>query len=121
DVEWAVQLLQLQHAHEHESLQTPMTLDALDAARQANLLTADQAQVLSDAWRLATSLRGAIALRGKDRNSDVMPSDTRELRVLAEIMNREVTGAELNDVYARLARRARTVTEGVFFGWKDGE
>ncbi|MGO1180983.1 MAG: bifunctional [glutamine synthetase] adenylyltransferase/[glutamine synthetase]-adenylyl-L-tyrosine phosphorylase, partial [Cellulosimicrobium funkei] len=37
DVEWTVQLLQLQHAHEVPALRTTSTVDALDAARVGGL------------------------------------------------------------------------------------
>ena len=39
DVEWAVQVLQLQHAARVPELRTTSTLEALDAARSAGLLT----------------------------------------------------------------------------------
>ena len=35
DVEWLVQLIQLQHAHKVEGLRTTSTLEALDAALEA--------------------------------------------------------------------------------------
>ncbi len=117
DVEWTVQLLQLQRAHDIESLRTTVTLDALAAAQEAHLLSAPQAEVLAEAWRLATSLRGAIALRGKEGKKDVIPADVRELKVLAEIMGSDATAAGLLETYERAARRARAVTEKVFFGW----
>ncbi len=117
DVEWTVQLLQLQHAHEHPSLRTTMTLDALHAAVEAELLSVNDASILEDAWKLATDLRGALALRGRDRNADVLPGDARDLKVLAEIIHVDDTGAELLDRYERTTRHARSVAERVFFGW----
>ncbi|WP_084037906.1 bifunctional [glutamine synthetase] adenylyltransferase/[glutamine synthetase]-adenylyl-L-tyrosine phosphorylase [Demequina sp. NBRC 110053] len=120
DVEWTVQLLQLQHAHEVAGLRTTRTLEALGVARDEGLLSAEDALVLERAWALATDLRGAIALRGRSRTPDVLPGDMRELRVYAEIMNSAETGAELLDRYGRATRRARAVTERVFFGWEDG-
>ncbi|MEX0913828.1 MAG: hypothetical protein WDZ57_02635, partial [Demequina sp.] len=69
-------------------------------------------------WMLATTLRGAIALRGKGGAQDVIPADVRDLRVLADIMNVQMTGAEVADSYDRAARHARAVTERVFFGWE---
>lgn len=117
DVEWTVQLLQLQHASTVTELRTTVTLDALTAARDANLLTSHEAHILSEAWQFATSLRGAIALRGKGDKKDVIPADVRELKVLAEIMGSDLSAAELNETYDRSARRARVVTERVFFGW----
>ncbi|MDN4481521.1 bifunctional [glutamine synthetase] adenylyltransferase/[glutamine synthetase]-adenylyl-L-tyrosine phosphorylase [Demequina muriae] len=120
DVEWTVQLLQLQHAHDHPELRTTMTIDALHAASEAGLIDGDDAATLEEAWVLATALRGALALRGRDRSADVLPGDARDLKELAEIMNVEDTGAELQDRYGRATRHARAVTERVFFGWDSG-
>ncbi|MFN3865487.1 MAG: bifunctional [glutamine synthetase] adenylyltransferase/[glutamine synthetase]-adenylyl-L-tyrosine phosphorylase [Demequina sp.] len=120
DVEWTVQLLQMRHAHDHPELRTTMTVDALHAATEAGLLGKHDAQTLEEAWVLATALRGALALRGRDRSADVLPGDTRDLKVLAEIMNVDDTGAELLDRYERATRHSRAVTERVFFGWESG-
>jgi len=73
DVEWLVQLIQLQHAHEVEGLRTTSTLEALNAAVEANLVAAEDAEVLRDAWLLATKIRGGNVLRGV-RQSDLLPT-----------------------------------------------
>jgi glutamate-ammonia-ligase adenylyltransferase len=118
DVEWAVQLLQLRHGHDHPALRTTLTLPAIDAAVAAGVLAEADAEVLAEAWRLATRLRGAMALRGYARQrTNVIPADARELRVLAGILHDGWTGAQLDERYARAARRARVVTEKVFYGW----
>jgi glutamate-ammonia-ligase adenylyltransferase len=118
DVEWTVQLVQLRHAHQHEGLRTTETLQAIGAARSAGVLTVSDARALADAWRLATDLRGAIALRGRPGDADTLPGDYRDLGVLASIMGLSESGQSLDERYARLARRARAVTERVFFGWE---
>ncbi len=118
DVEWTVQLLQLRHGHAVPALRTTRTLEAIEAARQASVLTKNDALMLTRAWRLATDLRGAIALRGASSDSDVLPGDLAELTVLASIMGVDETGQELDERYARTSRRARAVTERVFFEWE---
>lgn len=117
DVEWTVQRIQLEHGHRVESLRTTQTLQALQAAVDADLIDPSDAHVLAESWIFATDLRDALALRGRGQDVDVLPGDARELGVLADIMNLDVTGAELLDRYERHARRARQVTERVFFGW----
>jgi len=118
DVEWTIQLLQLRHAHTVEGLRTPLTLPAIEAAVGANVLKRNDADTLAAAWRLATRIRGAMALRGYSRaKTGVIPSDIQELRVLAGILGEGWTGAELDERYSRAARRARSVMERVFFGW----
>lgn len=121
DVEWTVQRIQLEHGRHVEGLRTTQTLEALQAALDADLIDAEDARVLAESWVLATDLRDALALRGRGQDVDVLPGDVRELGVLADIMNLEDTGAELLDRYERTSRRARQVTERVFFGWEQGE
>ncbi|WP_275001680.1 bifunctional [glutamine synthetase] adenylyltransferase/[glutamine synthetase]-adenylyl-L-tyrosine phosphorylase [Promicromonospora iranensis] len=119
DVEWTVQLLQLQHAFEVPGLRTTGTVAALKAAREADLLTADDAEVLLEAWRLASRLRSAIVLwsgRTTGQGVDMLPHDSHALTGLARLLGDVGTGPELEELYLRLARRARAVTERVFYG-----
>ncbi|HVE26035.1 MAG TPA: bifunctional [glutamine synthetase] adenylyltransferase/[glutamine synthetase]-adenylyl-L-tyrosine phosphorylase [Sporichthya sp.] len=116
DVEWVAQLLQLQHGAAVETLRTTRTLEALSAARDARLLAAEDAAVLTAAWKMATRIRNAIMLvRG--RPADSPPTGGRELSSIARIMGypAEETGRMLDD-YRRLTRRARGVVERVFYG-----
>lgn len=120
DVEWCVQLQQLRHGHAHPELRTTRTLEALAACATLGLIGRADAATLREAWVLATDLRGAMALRGTARDTDVLPADIRELGVLAEILGTRMTGAELDERFTRASRRARAVTERVFFGWEEG-
>ncbi len=120
DVEWVVQLVQLRHAHEVPSLRTSVTLEALHAAVEADLVDASDAATLEAAWRAATELRGAIALRGRPAHAvDVMPTAAHELRALAAIVGQGRTGEEEDDNWARLARRCRRVMERLFYEWEE--
>ncbi|MGN6238224.1 MAG: bifunctional [glutamine synthetase] adenylyltransferase/[glutamine synthetase]-adenylyl-L-tyrosine phosphorylase, partial [Cellulosimicrobium cellulans] len=121
DVEWTVQLLQLQHAHEVAGLRTTSTVDALRAAVTAGLVDADDAAVLGEAWHLASRLRSALVLwSGRTTGStvDVLPHDRFALNGLARVLDLPDvdTGAELEEHFLRTARRARTVMERVFYG-----
>ncbi|TYC11474.1 bifunctional [glutamine synthetase] adenylyltransferase/[glutamine synthetase]-adenylyl-L-tyrosine phosphorylase [Actinomadura syzygii] len=115
DVEWVVQLLQLQHAHAVPGLRTTRTLDALDAAAAAELLDGEDAAVLAEAWRLATRIRGAVMLvRG--RASDLLPSDHhRERSAVGRVLGYPSPGDLLED-HRRHTRRARAVVDRVFYG-----
>ncbi|MFA1539114.1 bifunctional [glutamine synthetase] adenylyltransferase/[glutamine synthetase]-adenylyl-L-tyrosine phosphorylase [Actinomadura monticuli] len=115
DVEWVAQLLQLKHAHDVPALRTPRTLDALDAAVAARVLDARDAEVLTEAWCLATRIRGSIMLvRG--RASDLLPTDHhRERTAVTRVLGYPGTGDLLED-YRRHARRARAVVDRVFYG-----
>lgn len=119
DVEWTVQLLQLQHAAEVSGLRTTSTLDALDAARVAGLVDGSDAEVLAEAWNLCTRLRDALVLwsgRAGGAGGDVLPHDRRALAGLARLLGYPpASGATLEEDYLRAARRARTVVERVFY------
>ncbi|MBD3930480.1 bifunctional [glutamine synthetase] adenylyltransferase/[glutamine synthetase]-adenylyl-L-tyrosine phosphorylase [Streptomyces chumphonensis] len=115
DVEWTVQLIQLRHAHEVPDLRTTRTRDALAAARAADLLDGDDADVLDEAWLLATRVRNAVMLvRG--RPGDTFPSEPRELAAVGRYLGYEPGHVgELLEDYRRTTRRARAVVERLFY------
>jgi len=116
DVEWTVQLLQLQHAYAEPSLRSSRTVTALRAAREAGLMDAADAGHLEAAWTLASQIRNQIMLvRG--RGSDSLPSDNRELAALAELLGYGPgESSHLLADYRRVTRRARLVVDRVFWG-----
>ena len=115
DVEWLVQLIQLQHAHKVEGLRTTSTLEALEAAVQANLVAAEDAEVLRDAWLLATKIRGGNVLRGV-RQSDLLPTLRDALEAVARWSGYTPGNArQLEEDYLRVTRNARKVYERLFF------
>ena len=115
DVEWLVQLIQLQHAHEVQGLRTTSTLEALDAAVEANLVAAEDAEVLRDAWLLATKIRGGNVLRGV-RQSDLLPTLRDALEAVARWSGYTPGNArQLEEDYLRVTRNARKVYERIFF------
>ncbi|MFC7488238.1 bifunctional [glutamine synthetase] adenylyltransferase/[glutamine synthetase]-adenylyl-L-tyrosine phosphorylase [Knoellia sp. CPCC 206453] len=116
DVEWCVQLIQLQHAHAHEGLRTTSTLEALTAAQAEGLIGTEDAVALAEAWRLASQMRNA-GLLSRGRTVDSVPSDVRDADGMARIMGLPArSGQELANRYRRVARRARHAAEHVFYG-----
>ena len=116
DVEWTVQLLQLQHAAEHPPLRTPSTLQALRALAEGKLLAEDDAAALEAAWRLASRARNAIMLvRG--RADDQLPRYGRTLDAVARVLGYppDRDPGQFLDDYRRATRRARRVIERVFY------
>ena len=113
DVEWVAQLLQLRHADDVEGLRTTSTIGALEAARGAGLLAADDEQMLTRAWLLATRVRNAVVL-ARGSASDAVPSSGRDLAAVAYLLGYP-SGGELLDDYRRTTRRARGVVERVFY------
>jgi glutamate-ammonia-ligase adenylyltransferase len=116
DVEWTVQMLQMRHAWRVPGLRTPRTLQALDAARDAELISAMDASVLRAAWMLASAVRNAIMLvRGMP--GDTLPLDVLELRAVAYVLGYPLDDSgRLVEDYRRTTRRARHVCERVFYG-----
>ena len=108
DVEWTVQLLQLQ-----ASMAGQGTLDALSALAAASALDAADAEVLGEAYTFCEATRNRLYLvRG--RPSDSLPPPGHYLTVLARSLG--MTAPELRDEYRRLTRRARRVTQRIFYG-----
>ncbi|MBB5933332.1 bifunctional [glutamine synthetase] adenylyltransferase/[glutamine synthetase]-adenylyl-L-tyrosine phosphorylase [Streptomyces zagrosensis] len=117
DVEWTVQLLQMQHAWGEPGLRTTRTRIALAAAHAAGLIDTDDAQTLDEAWVLATRVRNAVMLvRG--RPGDTFPADGRELAAVGRYFGYEPGHVgEMVDDYRRTTRRARAVMERLFYDY----
>ena len=116
DVEWLVQLLQLQHAGKHPELRTTSTVQALEAAARLGLLAREDADLLAQAWRLASRIRSANVI-WSGKASDLLPSSRRDLEAVARWCGYEPDrAAALEEDYLRVSRRARAVFERVFYG-----
>jgi len=117
DVEWTVQMVQLQHAHAVPTLRTTRTGAAMDAAVQVGLLAAEDALQLTAAWELAARIRNAVVLVG-GRPGDTLPARHRELTAVARLLGYLPGDAAqaLEQDYRRAARHARAVMERLFYG-----
>ncbi|MFF5492790.1 bifunctional [glutamine synthetase] adenylyltransferase/[glutamine synthetase]-adenylyl-L-tyrosine phosphorylase [Streptomyces aquilus] len=116
DVEWTVQLFQLQHGWAVPGLRTTRTREALAAACAAGLISGEDAEILDEAWVLATRVRNAVMLvRG--RAGDTFPTEARELAAVGRYLGYGPGHAgDMLDAYRRTARRARSVVETLFYG-----
>ena len=116
DVEWMVQLLQLRDGHRIPGLRTTSTLQALDAAVEADLLPKGGAEQLRQAWLLSSRLRSAMTLL-TGQTKDVLPLDVRELDGVGRLLGYPDRSAlTLEEDYMRVTRRARRVFETQFYG-----
>lgn len=117
DVEWLVQLRQLQHAYAHPELRVQSTMTALDACVTLGFLEEDDANLLREAWMLSSQLRAAHMLWA-NRASDVLPRDRNDLEGIARIMGLPPgSTTALEEQYLAVTRRARVVFEREFFGY----
>jgi glutamate-ammonia-ligase adenylyltransferase len=117
DVEWTVQLFQLQHAARLPQLRVQSTIEALAVLGEHGILDAEQTEALRSAWMLATRARNAVFLvRG--RPSDQLPRPGLELAGVARACGYgpDADPGQFLDDYRRTTRRARAVVEHVFYG-----
>ncbi len=115
DVEWTVQLLQLRYAARHHGLRTTETMAALDAAVAEGLIAAPAAAELARSWRLASRIRNA-AMLVRGRPADSLPSNARDRIGVAFLCDyHEDESSRFDDDYLRVARRAMTAVESVFW------
>lgn len=116
DVEWLVQLLQLEHAREHRQLRTTSTLEALQGVAGLGLIPEEDAEVLARAWRMASRIRSANVL-WSGKGSDSLPSSRRDLEAVARWCGYPAGhGSAFEEDYLRITRQARAVFERLFYG-----
>ncbi|PXX10215.1 bifunctional [glutamine synthetase] adenylyltransferase/[glutamine synthetase]-adenylyl-L-tyrosine phosphorylase [Mycolicibacterium moriokaense] len=114
DIEWTVQLLQLQQAHKVPALHNTSTLESLDAIGAAELIAEGDVELLRQAWLTATRARNALVLvRGKP--TDQLPGPGRQLNAVAVAAGWDSgDGGAFLDNYLRVTRRAKAVVRKVF-------
>ncbi len=115
DVEWLVQLYQLEYAHRILGLRTPSTMAALDVLVEEEILASDEAKVLSEAWLLCSRVRSA-GMIWSGKSSDVLPSSRRDLEAVARWCGFDPGHAsDFEEHYLRTTRRARGIFERRFY------
>lgn len=119
DVEWAVQILQLKYAYKYPALRTTNTLLALDKLVECSIISVEDKEILSKAWKFSTQIRIANILASgklKSKDNDVLPNNS--------IMNRNVNYIlgnvssdlwKVEEEYLQTARHCHLVYENLFF------
>lgn len=118
DVEWTIQLLQLQHAGDNANLRVNGTLQALDELEHRKLISVGDAVVLRKAWRMCTAARnGSYLWSGRVNQADILPDDSYSLGGVAVYLGYDANRGQHfeNDLLA-VMRKARDVTERLFYG-----
>jgi glutamate-ammonia-ligase adenylyltransferase len=116
DIEFAVQLMQLQGAHAHPALQVTGTLDALEAALEAGLIGEGDTARLVEAYRFLGRVRNRLFFM-TGRPVDVLPSKPEDLEALGVAMGySSQPRQELEEDYLRITRRARKIAEPLIYG-----
>jgi glutamate-ammonia-ligase adenylyltransferase len=115
DVEFTVQLLQLQRGQREPSVRATSTLDALHALVVVGAISAEDAAHLADAYVLCERARNyRYLLTGSPGDALPIDSDAAKLgRMLGYVREPQQS---LREDYRRLTRRARDVVERIFYG-----
>jgi glutamate-ammonia-ligase adenylyltransferase len=116
DVEFLVQLLQLEHGGARPALREPGTIRALEQLRAAELLSDEDTDALESAYRFCERARNARYLQTASP-SDALPTERSEIEKVALLLGYiHQPATSLRDDYRRMTRRARRVVEREFYG-----
>ena len=114
DIEFTVQLLQLEHGASDPQVRDPSTTGALHRLGAGGWLETDDTTVLLDAYEFCERARNARYLvTGK--HGDALPTGTNGLRLARLLGYVHQPEAGLRDDYRRVTRRARKVVDRVFY------
>lgn len=118
DVEWTVQLMQLQYASKHESLRVVGTMKALKALQSEHFISDEDAEVLSRCWHMCSAVRNANFLwSGSMARADIIPTDSYSLGGIATYLGYEPNQGRVfeNDLLATM-RQCREIMSRLFYG-----
>ncbi len=108
DIEFTAQMLQLQY-----DIKATGTLGALHALAASDVLAADDAAVLAEAYEFCEMVRNRWFLVNS-APSDSLPMQPEPLLWLSRALG--TSSGELREHYRRVTRRSRRVVERVFYG-----
>jgi [glutamine synthetase] adenylyltransferase / [glutamine synthetase]-adenylyl-L-tyrosine phosphorylase len=112
DIEFLVQMLQLQHARKNPALRVSNTLAALLALQAAGILPAEDHRFLESSYRFLRTLEGRLQLMHSTAR-DQLPGDATELNKLAHLMRYSSSDALLCD-YEKTTRQIRERFDAAF-------
>lgn len=116
DVEFACQIIQIAHGHDHSELRVSSTWESLHAARSARLVSEESASRLQETYEFLYSLRNRMFLMS-GLSRDTLPTKPEELEALGVAMGfKDQPRQRLEEHYLRLTRRARKVAEPLIYG-----
>jgi glutamate-ammonia-ligase adenylyltransferase len=118
DVEWTVQLLQLQHAGDLKELRVNGTLEALDVLEARKLISAIDAIQLRRAWTMCTAARnGNYLWSGRANQADILPDDMYSLGGVAVYLGYGAhRGQHFENDLLGVMRKCRDVCQRLFYG-----
>ncbi len=115
DVEFSVQLLQLVHGRDDDTLRSRTTLEALAALSRGGYVGRDDATVLDAAYRLLRTLEHRIQLH-RLRRTHLMPTSDADLRRFGRALGyRRDPAREVVREWRAQAREVRRLHERIFY------
>lgn len=115
DVEFAVQLLQLEHGAALPEVRSASTLDALGRLRDATIIDTDAADRLTSAYQFASQVRDRLWLMAA-KSTDALPSVHGELgRLALSLGYARHPAPTLREDWRKVARRAHAVAEAILY------
>jgi glutamate-ammonia-ligase adenylyltransferase len=116
DIEWLVQVKQLEHGFMLPEITNTETMPALRQEVASGLVSQSDFVQLESAWKLVMRVRNASMLvRG--RATDTVPTDLIELSRVSHLLGYGLRGGQqLTDEYRKLTRRSRSVIKREFYG-----
>jgi glutamate-ammonia-ligase adenylyltransferase len=94
DIEFAVQMLQLQHAEDAPQVLVPGTLDAIDQLQAAGYLSTEDCEFLSESYRFLRSIEARLRLMNTTARHD-LPENPLEQQKLAFLLGYDSSAALL--------------------------
>jgi glutamate-ammonia-ligase adenylyltransferase len=113
DVEFLVQMLQLEHGRERPPLRTPNTWQALAALREAGLLDEQEHQVISEGYDFLLRVTGRLRIV-HNRTLDAVPESAGDVEKLARRLGFDTAErflAQLEEQRGRLREQYRRLVE----------
>ena len=112
DIEFIVQMLELQNGRSNAKLRVPNTLEALRALHAADLLSVDDYEFFDGGYRLLRTIEGRLRLMNSAAR-DQLPQDPAELVKLAYLLHYPSSDGLLTD-FENATRQIRVRFEDIF-------
>jgi glutamate-ammonia-ligase adenylyltransferase len=114
DIEFTVQLLQLVHGRNDESIRVRDTLGALEALSNGSYIGRDDAERFSAHYRFLRLLEHRIQLSAM-RRTHLMPTDENARRSIARAVSRELTAEQLISRWEKVKLEVRDLHQQLFY------
>ncbi|MFM8927416.1 MAG: bifunctional [glutamine synthetase] adenylyltransferase/[glutamine synthetase]-adenylyl-L-tyrosine phosphorylase [Rhodoluna sp.] len=114
DIEFTVQLLQLVHGREDESVRAPDTVTAITQLARAGYIGRAEANQFAEHYKFLRLLEHRIQLR-QMRRTHLMPRDTSLQRVIARSVDAGLTSEGLIEKWSKVKLDVRSLHQRIFY------